>query len=1529
MDYKKSIIVLLLAIFLFSITGVCASEIDTPIASDDTNQIKLSDSDKVIEDNVQTSEKNSILAQTNNVETLNAENDTEILHANEGTYSDLSHDIHQNGGVLTKSYYRYHEDDGLTIVINEDDFTVEGNGAVIDMGSTYMRTFDVESSGVTFKNLTIINARYDGGAAIYFESSGIVENCNFTNNTATGPASFGGAVYFHDTGAVSNCNFIANTATGSSSGGAVYFYKSGTVSNCNFTANTGTGYGGAVNINGEGTVSNCNFNNNTAGTGGAAQIDSGSVENCNFAGNTAVGNNNTFSHAAAGGAINMNSGNVSNCNFTGNTATGNDSWSGAININYEGNVRNCSFTNNTAESCGAINIDSGIVENCNFTDNQAATFCGAVYLYNSGTVTNCNFIANTANDHGGAIYFAREGNASNCNFIGNTANGTDSWGGAILIESGIVENCNFTDNHATGSNSKGGAVYVGIDGATVSNCNFTGNTANAGGAVYFLDTGNVSNCNFTGNTANAGGAVYFLDTGNVSNCNFTDNHVTGKDSRGGAVYIDMGSVENCNFTDNKVTGNRSRGGAVCIYDSGDVRNCNFIGNTVTGNESMGGAINILSGNVTDCNFIGNTITGNDSVGGAVYMLSGNVTDCNFAGNTATNSGGAVHFSDSGDVSNCNFTNNTAYDGGAVYFDSNGNVTNSNFTNNTAYDGGAVYFNSNGNVTNSNFTGNTASNSSGAVLMGSGSVENSNFADNSAKVDGGAVRMDSGSVKNSNFSDNSAKVEGGAVSFRNSGDVRNCNFAGNTGYDGGAVCMSSGNVTDCNFTGNTATSRGGAVYFDINGIVSNCNFAANTAILWGGAVYFNSTGDVANCNFTDNSAVYGSAIYFWSRSAPHTVSNSRFLNNRADADEFQVTKNDNNITILFKGNDNLLNAIYSNSDVSFNNVTYWGANGIHNTGNYETKPSRSNNEAGQNITVLIVVDGTLVLNDVVVTDENGMIVLPVKIETENYYIRVRHDKDSYYTEAEKTVSDNMKLYANVTSITTDNKTVNITAKSNILNEVMPGNLLFILPNGDEINASYAGNGIWWAEHTFEDYGVYQVNATYVGLDNVTVSNATINITKNNITKTDSKIILNDIVLNYGESKNVTVTVEGATGITAKIDGNDVGVVGNLTIPISGLNIGNHILSVTTIADANHTSVTKGVTITVNKVPTEIILANNTADLKVGDKFNIVVTTHPDALNVTYIPDTSGVVSVDNNGVVTALKGGTGIVTVKVGGFGVYAENSTTVTVIVHKFPTEMASSAVSLVYNADKYLIVNLTDAQGNPIAGVNLAVDLNGIKNYKTDKNGQIKVSLKDLYPNSYNSKITFAGNDIYGGCNDTVKVVVKKATPKITAKAKTFKTTTVFKVYSMTLKDNKGKAIRNATVYLKVGGKTYKTTTNSKGKANLLFTKLKKKGTYNATITYKGNKCYNSATKKVTIKVESGWKTISKGSKNSAIVKKIQRALKNHGYYLKHNGHYLMLDSIFQYFTQLAVKKFQKDNSLKVTGKVDEKTAKKLGLIK
>jgi hypothetical protein len=219
--------------------------------------------------------------------------------------------------------------------------------------------------------------------------------------------------------------------------------------------------------------------------------------------------------------------------------------------------------------------------------------------------------------------------------------------------------------------------------------------------------------------------------------------------------------------------------------------------------------------------------------------------------------------------------------------------------------------------------------------------------------------------------------------------------------------------------------------------------------------------------------------------------------------------------------------------------------------------------------------------------------------------------------------------------------------------------------------------------------------------------------------------------------------------------------------------------------------------------------------------------------------------------------------------------------------------VTATYKVNKYLVINLTDSKGNPLANATVTVELNTAKNYTTDENGQIKVKVSSLVPKTYTAKITFKGDDKYAESNTTAKVNVKKATSKITAKAKTFKTTTKTKKYTVMLKAN-GKALKNKWVYLKVNGKKYKAKTNSKGKATFKITQLNKAGKFKATVTFKGNDYYKKTTKKTTIKVKSVWKTVQKGSKNSAIVKKIQRALKNHGYYLEYNGHYLKVDGIF-----------------------------------
>ena len=380
-------------------------------------------------------------------------------------------------------------------------------------------------------------------------------------------------------------------------------------------------------------------------------------------------------------------------------------------------------------------------------------------------------------------------------------------------------------------------------------------------------------------------------------------------------------------------------------------------------------------------------------------------------------------------------------------------------------------------------------------------------------------------------------------------------------------------------------------------------------------------------------------------------------------------------------------------------------------------------------------------------------------------------------------------------------------------------------------------------------------------------------------------------------------------------------------------GTATITVTVGDDIMYAINSTNITVTVSKedpnvnvsIPENITVGeNSTVNVILPDDATGNVTVKVDGEVIDTVPVTNGTASVK----LPELNTGNHTIEIAYSGDDKYKPYSKTSTVTVNKDSTNITAADVTATYKVNKYLVIKLTDSKGNPSANSTVTVELNTAKNYTTDENGQIKVKVSNMVPKTYTAKITFAGNDKYLESNTTSKVVVKKATPKLTAKTKTFKTTTKTKKYTITLKDKNGKAIKNAKVTLKVKGKTYNATTNSKGKATFKITKLTKKGTFKATVTYKGNKYYKKVTKKVTIKVKSVWKTVSKGSKDKAIVKKIQRALKNHGYYLEYNGRYLMVDGIFWDYTEMAVKQFQNDKTLKVTGKVDEKTAKKLGII-
>lgn len=228
-----------------------------------------------------------------------------------------------------------------------------------------------------------------------------------------------------------------------------------------------------------------------------------------------------------------------------------------------------------------------------------------------------------------------------------------------------------------------------------------------------------------------------------------------------------------------------------------------------------------------------------------------------------------------------------------------------------------------------------------------------------------------------------------------------------------------------------------------------------------------------------------------------------------------------------------------------------------------------------------------------------------------------------------------------------------------------------------------------------------------------------------------------------------------------------------------------------------------------------------------------------------------------------------------------------------FPVTAVNTNISIFSNEKGIVIINLTDVEGNPIANVEVKYNNGGENITKTTNSegivtvsgltgeGEIKAYFEgnESYLKSENSyKYNFtettptqdtnsstngtSGNSTSGNGTSTTPgktntstnkqtntKVTKKAT-KITAKKATFKAKKKTKKYTIVLKAGKV-TVKKVKVTLKVGKKTYKATTNSKGKATFNLKKLTKKGKYTAVIKFAGNKNFKATTKKVKITVK------------------------------------------------------------------------------
>ena len=228
-------------------------------------------------------------------------------------------------------------------------------------------------------------------------------------------------------------------------------------------------------------------------------------------------------------------------------------------------------------------------------------------------------------------------------------------------------------------------------------------------------------------------------------------------------------------------------------------------------------------------------------------------------------------------------------------------------------------------------------------------------------------------------------------------------------------------------------------------------------------------------------------------------------------------------------------------------------------------------------------------------------------------------------------------------------------------------------------------------------------------------------------------------------------------------------------------------------------------------------------------------------------------------------------VKFAGNNHYVSSSNTFNTKVVKTSTTLTVKNLTVVKGTGLY--VTLKTKSSKLLANQKVYIKINA-KTYTTTTNskGVAFLSIKKLTAKSYKTKITYKGNSYYYSTSKTVTVKVIKTSTTLSVVSTDVVKGDYLVVY---LKTKAGKALSKQKVYFKINGKTYSSTTDSKGKAKFLIKTLTIGKTYKTTITFKGTSYYYSNTKSVNVLIC-----------RTNLSKKVNGAIWVHGYSLNNRDY-------------------------------------------
>lgn len=431
----------------------------------------------------------------------------------------------------------------------------------------------------------------------------------------------------------------------------------------------------------------------------------------------------------------------------------------------------------------------------NAKENESITLSGT-YMGNGTPITinkaglkiigTNNTILNACNLSSILINNANNVTIENITFM----NGSDTYGGAILSNASInIHNSNFNSNFAV----LGGVIFINSTIFKINNCLFSENMALWGGAIYMENSFSfIDNCTFNNISAMLGSVIFSNYSINIIRYSIFKDNVAGD----GVIYA---TNSNFIFTDSKFINNNAQMGGVILFKNNPnsyLINCSFENNIVYEESVM----IVFNSNVDMLNCSFNNNEGYDSGAievdddGIVMILNSKFT------NNYGKYGGAILNYNQLYVYNSTFENNSAEIGGAILSDGNTTILNSQFYLNNATYGAAIAIESNNTVVNNTlFLLNNANTCGGAIYCNASDFEilNSNFSFNTANYTGGAITVAhdidaNGLVSNCNFNNNTAEI-GGAINWGgNNGHVTLSEFSLNSAEIGGAICWRGSN-----------------------------------------------------------------------------------------------------------------------------------------------------------------------------------------------------------------------------------------------------------------------------------------------------------------------------------------------------------------------------------------------------------------------------------------------------------------------------------------------------------------------------------------------------------------------------------------------------------------------------------------------------------------------------------------------------------------------------------------------------------------